>query len=197
MRKELFATFVRCVKNLRDINFDPYNLDKDELIEVSTYCQEIAQRAIELQQLAQTVHKEAETRLETLQKVAIEFLKDGTYNKKTLHGNIHILSIDRGAIPEDRIKRIQTLDGIPLLVALLGITKTELARMRTKLFDDLMSLICEITTVDTAVTQVRELDKFLRTPGKSYLEIKSGIMFPHSREIYLFFSTRNRNIRSA
>jgi hypothetical protein len=51
-----------------------------------------------------------------------------------------------------------------------------------------MSLICEITTVDTAVTQVRELGKFLRTPGKSYLEIKSGIMFPHSREIYTYSS---------
>ncbi len=182
MRKELFGTFKRCVENLRDINFDPYNFDKEELTRLSKYCQEIAQRAIKLQQLAQTVNKEAETRLETLQKVAIEFLKDGTYNKKTLHGNIHILSINRGSVPEDRIKQIQTLHGIPLLVALLGITRTDFAKMRANFFDVLMCSIGEITIVDTAVMQVRELDKFLRTPGKTYLEIKSGIMFPRSRE---------------
>ena len=188
MRKEVHKTIAKCHEKLLLVDFDPDSLKFDEIDEISKLSQEISQRAIELRERAQTVHRNAKIELEALQKAVIEFLTSGKYNQKTLHGMIHILVIDRGCVPEDRINRIKALYGLPFLFVLLGMERTGLGRMRQSPFNALMSLICDIKIDENIPAHARELDEFLRKPGKSYLEIKSGMMLPLSKEIYLFFS---------
>ena len=60
--------------------------------------------------------------------------------------------------------------------------------MRQSPFNALMSFVSEIAIEEKIPADARELDEFLRKPGKNYLEIKSGMMTPLSKETYLFFS---------
>lgn len=50
----------------------------------------------------------------------------GKYNQKNLNGIIHILVIDPDFVSGDRIKQIKALEGLPLLLVLLGMERTGL-----------------------------------------------------------------------
>ena len=186
MRKETYETIAKCHKKLLHVDFDPDSLKPDEIDKISKLTREISKRAVELCERAQSVHGNAKIELEALQKVVTEFLTFGKYNQKAFHGIISILVIDPGFVSEERIKRIKKLHGLPLLFVLLGMERTSLGKMRHYPFDNLMSLICEITVDENIPTYAKELDEFLRMPNKTYLDIKSGMILSPSekKDIY-------------
>ncbi len=195
MRKKVYEKIAKCHEKLLLVDFDPDRLDPDEIDEISKLSQKISKRAIELRERAQTAHKNAKVELEALRKVVNEFLASGKYNEKTLPGIIHILVIDPGFVSEDRIKRIKTLNGLPLLFVLLGMERTSLGKMRQNPFNNLMSLISEITIDESIPDYARKLDEFLRMPDKSYLDIKSGMILPLSKRNIFILLQKLRSTR--
>ncbi|MCJ1360650.1 MAG: hypothetical protein MMC33_010659 [Icmadophila ericetorum] len=91
MRKETYDTIVTCYKKLLLVDIDPDSLNDDQISEISRLSQEISQRAIQLRECAQTLHRNAKSELEALKKVVVEFLTTGKYNKKTFSGMIGLL----------------------------------------------------------------------------------------------------------
>lgn len=182
MRKEIYETIAKCHEKLLHVDFDPDSLNPDEINKISKLTQEISKRAVELRERAQSVHGNAKIELKALENVVNEFLTFGKYNQKTFYGIISILVIDPGFVSKDRIKRIKELHGLPLLLVLLGMERTSLGKMRQYPFDNLMSLICEITINKNIPAYAKELDEFLRMPDKTYLDIKSGMILPLSEK---------------